>query len=85
LVETASPVKPGAQVEIGLWVPNGKVWIKGFALSGIVTRSGPSSGVRVKFDGLAAAERDRLKQFLKYVQETTRASQSESNYLQLLK
>ncbi len=85
LVETAAPVKPGAQVEIGLWVPNGKVWIKGFALSGIVTRSGAASGVRVKFDGMAAAERDRLKQFLKYVQETTRVSHSESNYLQLLK
>src|SRR3954471_14495412 len=25
-VETASPVKPGCKVEIGLWVPNGKIW-----------------------------------------------------------
>jgi hypothetical protein len=85
LVETATSVKPGAKVEIGLWVPNGKIWVKGFALSGIVTRSGPATGVRVRFDGLVPAERDRLKQFLKFVQETTRASYSESTYLQLLK
>jgi hypothetical protein len=85
LVETATPVKSGAKVEIGLWVPNGKIWVKGFALSGIVTRSGPATGVRVRFEGMPPAERDRLRQFLKFVQETTRASHSESSYLQLLK
>jgi hypothetical protein len=85
LVETASPVKPGVKVEIGLWVPNGKIWIKGFALTGVVTRSGPASGVRLRFEGMAQAERDNLRQFLKFVQETTRANHSESSYLQLLK
>ncbi len=85
LVETASPVKSGAKVEIGLWVPNGKIWVKGFALSGIVTRSAPTNGVRVRFDGMSAGERDGLRQFLRFVQETTRASQSENNYIQLLK
>jgi hypothetical protein len=85
LVETANPVKPGAKVEVGLWVPNGKIWVKGFALSGVVTRSGPASGVRVRFDGMVPTERDSLRQFLKFVQETTRATQSESSYLQLLK
>ncbi len=85
LVETASPVKPGAKVEIGLWVPNGKIWVKGFALSGVVTRSAATNSVRVRFDGMAPAERDNLRQFLKFVQETTRASRSESEYLQLLK
>ena len=85
LVETANPVKPGAKVEIGLWVPNGKIWVKGFALSGVVTRSGPASGVRVRFDGMVPTEKDSLRQFLKFVQETTRTSQSESSYLQLLK
>lgn len=85
LVETANPVKPGAKVEIGLWVPNGKIWVKGFALSGVVTRSGPASGVRVRFDGMVPSERDSLRQFLKFVQDTTKASQSESTYLQLLK
>ena len=85
LVETARPIKPGANVEIGLWVPNGKIWVKGFALSGVVTRSGPASGVRVRFGGMAATERDSLRQFLKFVQETTRASHSEDSYIQLLK
>jgi hypothetical protein len=85
LVETASPVKPGAKVEIGLWLANGKVWVKGFALSGVVTRSGPATGVRVRFDGMVPAERDTLRQFLKFVQETTRGSQSENGYFQLLK
>jgi len=85
LVETATPVKSGAKVEVGLWLANGKIWVKGFALNGIVTRSGRSSGIRVRFDAMASTERDSLRQFLKFVQDTTRASQSESNYLQLLK
>jgi hypothetical protein len=85
LVETASPVKSGAKVEIALWLANGKIWVKGFALSGVVTRSGPATGVRVRFDGMVPAERDSLRQFLKFVQETTRKAHSESSYLQLLK
>jgi hypothetical protein len=85
LVETASPVKSGAKVEIGLWLANGKIWVKGFALSGIVTRSGPATGVRVRFDGMSSGGRDSLREFLKFVQDMTRASQSENNYLQLLK
>jgi hypothetical protein len=85
LVETASPVKSGAKVEIGLWLANGKIWVKGFAISGIVTRSGPATGVRIRFDGMSSGGRDSLREFLKFVQDTTRASQSENNYLQLLK
>jgi hypothetical protein len=85
LVETANPVKPGAKVEIGLWLANGKVWVKGFALSGVVTRSGPANGVRVRFDGMVPTERDNLRQFLKFVQETTRSSNAENGYFQLLK
>jgi len=85
LVETATPVPPGAKVEVGLWVANGKIWVKGLALNGIVQRSGRTAGVRVRFDALSPVERDSLRQFLKFVQDTTRASQSESTYLQLLK
>jgi hypothetical protein len=85
LVETATPIKPGAKVEIALWVPNGKIWVKGFALSGVVTRSAPANGVRVRFDGMVPTERDNLRQFIKFVQETTRASHSEDSYIQLLK
>ena len=85
LVETASPVKPGAKVEIGLWVPNGKIWVKGFALSGVVTRSAGTNGLRIRFDGMSAEERNNLRQFLKFVQDTTHASQSETNYLQMIR
>lgn len=85
LVETASAVKPGAEVEIGLWLPNGKIWVKGFALNGVVTRSGPTSGVRIRFASMPPAERDNLRQFLKFVQETTRASKNEQSYIQMLK
>jgi hypothetical protein len=85
LVETAQPVKPGSKVAIALWVPNGKIWVKGFVLSGVVSRTGPTKGVRVHFEGMAPAERDNLRQFLKYVQETTRGPQPENGYLHLLK
>jgi len=85
LVETATPIKPGSKVEIGLWLPNDKIWVKGFALSGTITRNGPANGVRIRFNGMAPAERDNLRQFLKFVQETTRTLATENGYLQLLK
>jgi PilZ domain len=85
LVETAKPIKSGANVEIGLWVANGKIWVKGFALSGIVTRSAPTTGVRVRFASMESSERENLRQFLKYVQETTRSLRNENSYLDLLK
>ena len=85
LVETAQPVKPGSKVAVALWVPNGKIWVKGFALSGVVSRTGPAKGVRVHFEGMPPAERDSLRQFLKYVQEMTRGPETGNGYLHLLK
>lgn len=85
LVETAQPVKPGSKVEIGLWVPNGKIWVKGFALSGVVSRNRQANGIRVNFAGMAPAERDSLREFLKFVQQTTRGAQNENGYFNLLK
>lgn len=84
-VETAARVSGGAKVEIGLWVASGKIWVKGLALNGVVTRSAPAAGVRIRFEGLDSAEKENLRQFLKYVQEATRAARSENSYLQLLK
>jgi hypothetical protein len=84
-VETAVQVSGGSKVEIGLWVASGKIWVKGLALNGVVTRSAPAAGVRIRFGGMDAVEKENLRQFLKYVQETARASTSESSYLQLLK
>ena len=84
-VETAAQIGGGAKVEIGLWVASGKIWVKGVALNGVVTRGGNGGGVRVRFQGMDPAEKENLRQFLKYVQETTRTSKSEKSYLQLLK
>ena len=83
-VETATPVPSGADVEIGLWLANGKIWIKGIILTGVVTRSSPSFGVRIKFADLGNAERENLRHFLKFVESTTRSERSEQSYLSKL-
>jgi hypothetical protein len=82
-VETVTPVKSGADVQIGLWVANGKIWVKGFVLNGIVIKSNPCFGVRVKFE-LEPSVRESMKQFLKFVENTTKAQRSEHSYLQKL-
>jgi hypothetical protein len=86
LVETTALVGGGAKVEIGLWVASGKIWVKGMALNGVVSRSAPGTGaMRIRFAGLEALEKENLRQFLKYVQETTKTMNSASSYMQLLK
>jgi hypothetical protein len=82
-VETVTPVKSGADVQVGLWVANGKIWVKGFVLNGIVIKSNPCFGVRVKFE-LEPSVRESMKQFLKFVESSTKAQKSEHSYLQKL-
>ena len=82
-VETVTPIKSGADVQIGLWLASGKVWIKGFVLNGIVIKSNPCFGVRVKFE-LDPSVRESMKQFLKFVESSTKAQHSEHSYLQKL-
>ena len=84
LVETASAIRPNAKVEVGLWFASGKICVKGFSLSGVVARSA-RTGVRIRLAVLEPTERESLRQFLKFVQETTRVSRSENSYLDLLK
>ena len=84
-VETVTPLKTGVKLEIGLWVANGKIWVKGLILNGIVTRSNPSFGVRLKFDNMEASERETLRQFLKFVESTTKSYQSQQGYLAQMK
>jgi hypothetical protein len=84
-VETASPVPTGVKLEIGLWVANGKIWVKGLILNGIVTRTNPSFGVRLKFDSLEPSERETLRQFLKFVEGITKSYQSQQGYLAQMK
>jgi hypothetical protein len=85
LVETASRVPPGKALEIGLWVASGKIWVKGVILSGVVTRSAPSFGVRVKFSEAELAEKEHLREFLKFVENTTRNAQSGHAYVAKLR
>jgi hypothetical protein len=84
-VETATPVPARASVEIGLWLANGKLWIKGIILNGVVTRSTPSFGVRVKYAELESGERESLRHFLRFVESSTKGYCSEQAYLAQLK
>jgi hypothetical protein len=84
-VETPATIASGTKLEIGLWVATGKIWIKGLVLNGIVTRTNPSVGARVKFEDLAGPERETLRQFMKFVDNTTQSYQSEQGYLAQLK
>jgi hypothetical protein len=82
-VETVTPVKSQVDVEIGLWVANGKIWVKGLILNGIVIKSNPCFGARVRFD-LEGGQRESLKQFLKFVESSTKQQASEYSYLEKL-
>lgn len=84
-VEASSPVSAGSNVEIGLWLSSGKLWVKGMVLNGVVTKSTPSFGIRVKFSDLEPAERDTLREFLKFVESTTRGYEKQNGYLAQLK
>lgn len=85
LVETASVVPSGKALEIGLWVASGKIWVKGVMISGMVTPSAPSFGVRVKFSQAELSEKEHLREFLKFVENSARKSQSEKAYVTQLK
>ena len=85
LVETAVPVNTGAKLEIGLWMANGKIWVKVMIINGVVTRSNPCFGVRIKFAQLEPAEKDTLREFLKFVETTTKTRTNEHSYLAQLK
>ena len=85
LVETPAAIEAGSKIEIGLWVSSGQVWVKGLVLNGVVTRANPSFGVRVRFADLEPTERETLKQFLKFVETTTKGYASDHGYLAQLK
>jgi len=84
-VETASPLHDGEKLEIGLWVANGKIWVKGLVIDGVIIESSPSFGVRIKFSQLVGPERESLRQFLKFVENTTKGYHYEHGYLAQLK
>jgi hypothetical protein len=84
-VETATPFENRSKLNIGLWVANGEIWVKGLVLSGVVTRTNPCFGVRIKFADLGSSQRETLRQFLKYVESTTKSYQKQEGYLAQMK
>jgi hypothetical protein len=85
LVETASAVAAGKKLQIGLWISNGKLWVKGVILSGIVIQSSPSFRVRVKFSQSELSEKKHLREFLRFIKRSTRKTSSGQAYLSGLK
>ena len=85
LVETAIDVPPNKALEIGLWLGSGKIWVKGVVINGVATRITPSFGTRVKFSQAELSEKEHLREFLKFVEGTTRKSQSANVYVAKLK
>jgi PilZ domain len=85
LVEAPGLVEAGKKIEIGLWVSSGNLWVKGVVLVGTVASNAPSSGVRVKFADMEPAARETLKQFLKYVESTTKTYANQNGYLAQLR
>ena len=84
-VESVTPIGSGVEVEIGLWVSSGKIWVKGLVLNGVVTKSAPSFGIRVKFSDMEPTARESLRQFLKFVETTTKGYERDHGYLAQLK
>ncbi len=85
LVETPTPVTPGSELKVGMWVSTAKIWVKGMVLSGVVTQSTPSFVIRVKFGPMEPGERDSLREFLKYVQTATQEHDKQTGYIARLK
>lgn len=85
MVETATIVPAGKALEIGLWVSSGKLWVKGVIISGIASPSSSAFGVRVKFSEEQLSENEHLREFLKFIENTTRKAHSGSAYIEQLK
>src|SRR5262249_30656056 len=85
LVQTPSIVDTGKKIEIGLWVANGKLWVKGVILNGVVTGIKASEGIRIKFAEMEASERETLRHFLKFVESTTKSYTQTNGYLAQMK
>ena len=54
-------------------------------LNGVVTKSTPSFGIRVRFDPIEGTERESLRHFLKFVESTTKGYQKDNGYLAQMK
>lgn len=82
-VQTPEIVSSGLNLEVGLWVASGQIWVKGIATKGVSTTSNPT--VRVKFSGMQMAQRDTLRSFLQIIQNETKDYSSKYGYLAQMK
>ncbi len=85
LVQTSSVVDKGKKIGIGLWVANGKLWVKGVILNGVVTGSKSTEGIRIRFADMEPGERETLRHFLRFVESTTKSYSQSNGYLAQLK
>jgi hypothetical protein len=84
-IETLEPVRKSTKLEVGLWANNGKVWVKGIVINGVVTENNPTFGVRLKYTNMDSSDRDTLRFFLKFVEDTTKSYEKQNGYLAQLK
>ena len=84
-IETLEPVRKSTKLEVGLWANNGKIWVKGIVIKGVVTENNPTFGVRLKYTNMDASDRDTLRFFLKFVEDTTISYEKQNGYLAQLK
>ena len=84
-IETLEPVRKSTKLEVGLWANNGKIWVKGVVVNGVVTENNPAFGVRLKYTNMDAGDRDTLRFFLKFVEDTTKNYEHQNGYLAQLK
>jgi PilZ domain-containing protein len=84
-IETLEPVRKSTKLEVGLWANNGKIWVKGIVINGVVTENNPTFGVRLKYTNMDANDRDTLRFFLKFVEDTTKSYEKQNGYVAQLK
>jgi len=84
-IETMEPVRTNTKLEVGLWANNGKVWVKGVVIRGVVTENKPTFGVQLKYTNMDASERDTLRFFLKFVEDMTKNYEKQNGYLAHMK
>ena len=84
-IETVEPIRRNTKLEVGLWANNGKVWVKGIVINGVVTENNPTFGVRLQYTDMDPGSRETLRFFLKFVEDASKTYDKQNGYLAQLK
>ncbi len=84
-IETLEPIRKHTKLQVGLWANNGKVWVKGIVINGIVTENNPTFGVRLQYTDMDIGSRETLRFFLRFVEDTSKNYEKQNGYLAHLK